>query len=222
MNYPIPTIRQMVASLKKFGVANQFLQAGVIAITCTEGGFQPVRETGDSGYGKTPNARLRQLFTKRLERYTDDDLLTLKCDNIRFFDVVYGGILGNSAVGDGWKYRGGGFNQLTYRGLYDLHGRRMGIDLVSNPDRISEVPVASDVLGSFFADGFVQGERGGLLKKKYNLEKVNDAADLTTASMIAFQINAGWGTNLSGEVFKKEHSQQLTKIKDIYTIIQTL
>lgn len=51
---------------------------------------------------------------------------------------VYGGRLGNSAPGDGWKYRGRTPIQLTgkdgYRHMSDL----MGLDLVSDPDQLSQ------------------------------------------------------------------------------------
>lgn len=49
-------------------------------------------------------------------------------------NTVYGGRMGNSEVGDGYKYRGRGAIQLTGKAQYAAMGKKLGIDLVNNPD----------------------------------------------------------------------------------------
>ena len=58
---------------------------------------------------------------------------------------VYGGRMGNKDEGDGFKYRGRGFIQLTGRDNYTRAGKDLGIDLVSNPDLASEPETAAKI-----------------------------------------------------------------------------
>ena len=55
---------------------------------------------------------------------------------------VYGGRMGNTALGDGWRYRGRAPIQLTGRDNYAHVGDLMGLDLVGNPDLLSQPDIA--------------------------------------------------------------------------------
>lgn len=58
---------------------------------------------------------------------------------------AYQGILGNAADGDGWRYRGRGFVQMTGRANYARFSRLLGVDLVSTPDLAARPDIAAKV-----------------------------------------------------------------------------
>ncbi len=63
---------------------------------------------------------------------------------------IYGGRwgrvnLGNTETGDGWKYHGRGFVQLTGRANYEQVGREMGLDLVNHPELAESREIAAKI-----------------------------------------------------------------------------
>jgi len=60
--------------------------------------------------------------------------------------------LGNTQAGDGARYCGRGFVQLTGRGNYRRCGREIGIDLEAEPQRALEPAVAAALLALYFRD----------------------------------------------------------------------
>ena len=58
---------------------------------------------------------------------------------------VYGNRMGNKQEGDGFKYRGRGFIQLTGRDNYAKAGKDLGIDLLGNPDLASQPETAAKI-----------------------------------------------------------------------------
>ncbi|MDB5099743.1 MAG: hypothetical protein JWM80_4164 [Cyanobacteria bacterium RYN_339] len=60
--------------------------------------------------------------------------------------------LGNTQPGDGVRYKGRGFIQLTGRANYESYGKKLGIDLVNNPDLALRPDVAAKVLAEYFKE----------------------------------------------------------------------
>jgi putative chitinase len=54
--------------------------------------------------------------------------------------------MGNNSPGDGYRYRGRGYIQLTGKENYQRVGKAIRVDLVSNPDLANDPKVATKVL----------------------------------------------------------------------------
>lgn len=62
------------------------------------------------------------------------------------------GSLGNAYPGDGPKFKGRGFIQLTGRANYRRYGERIGIDLEADPEQANDPRHAAQLLSLFICD----------------------------------------------------------------------
>jgi predicted chitinase len=215
--YPVNTIKLIVKSLNKFGITNPYMQTGVCAVISTEGGFYPKSEYS---YSKTPNDRLRAIFGLRLADLSESQLTSLKGFDSLFFDKVYGGQYGNTTAGDGYNYRGRGFNQITFKAIYQSVSDKIGTNVVNTPDLLNRVDVAADAVAAYFSDNFAIGKSSGILANKFGVNDVNNVENYTLGTQIAFQANAGWKKNTNIFVLQEELSKQLKNATELYKIVQ--
>jgi predicted chitinase len=138
-------ISTIINILNSKGVTNPYTQIGVLSVIGNETGFINQEE---SSYENTPNSRIRGLFSKT-DGISDSELTSLKQNPEKFFNFIYKGINGNEQEGDGYKYRGRGFNQLTGRGNYKFFGQQTGYDLEGNPELLNDDKVALEVMVKF-------------------------------------------------------------------------
>lgn len=68
--------------------------------------------------------------------------------------------LGNTQPGDGHRYMGRGYIQLTGRANYRAYGSTLGIDLEGNPDLALDPVVAAQVFAVYFRDHRTSGGYG--------------------------------------------------------------
>ena len=147
---------------------NDFHARAILAVCSKESAFQPKKE---GGYMNTRVKRLREIWAWLVESLPlSDDEVKLKDlisrgdwvvtplappvkSETEFWDYTYGYLTpgfngnhyGNTAPGDGEKYRGGGFNQLTFKGnfvsaqtIYNGNGSKAGAaDFVTNPNLLN-------------------------------------------------------------------------------------
>jgi predicted chitinase len=154
-------LKLMEAALIKIGVTNTEMIKAVKANSLKESGGQVVVEDL-AGYGRTANSRIREIFGDRVAKYTEDQLTQLKKNTPLFTDAIYGVSsgkvgkgLGNTAAGDGYKYRGRGFIQLTGKANYTAASLALYKDtrLVKNPDLALQPQIAADTTAWYIKTG---------------------------------------------------------------------
>ncbi len=79
---------------------------------------------------------LRSTFPKYFK--SESEALSYERKPEKIANKVYANRMGNSDEnsGDGWKYRGAGFIQLTGKVNYEAFSKDMGIDALNNPDLV--------------------------------------------------------------------------------------
>ncbi len=60
--------------------------------------------------------------------------------------------LGNNRPGDGARYKGRGFVQITGRANYEYYGKKLDLPLLEYPDLALQADVASEILAEYFLD----------------------------------------------------------------------
>jgi predicted chitinase/peptidoglycan hydrolase-like protein with peptidoglycan-binding domain len=150
------------------GILNPYTQIGILSTCGKESGFIPKDEIC---YNNTSDSRIKEIFGdcrtndfKIANDWGTDStgnpytITTLKKDCEKFFDAMYGKTAkncldwdtGNDSPGDGYRYRGRGFNGLTFKSSYEKYGNLVGESLVSDPEKMNDVNVAAKVAVEFF------------------------------------------------------------------------
>lgn len=220
-------VQALMDAMKRHGITNPYTQKAILGCIGKESGFIPQDETS---YRNTSNDRIRKIFGKRIT-VSDAELETIKKDDVRFYDMVYGQAAtknfgwntGNTAPGDGYKYRGRGFNGITFKSLYQKYqdmlnkdnklGRK--VDIVNNPDQLNEIDVAAEAAVLFF----ISGAKNDVMQRKYGTKDINAFTDQNTALKGIVNINAGLGNDVSGTYL--EGLEKATAIANQFNISTT-
>lgn len=141
-------IKYLISFMEKKGITDPYAQIGILSVIGKECRFIPKSEVD---YSSTSNSRIKKIF-KNARKLDDSKLSSLKKDPVKFFNLVYGGRNGNEK-NEGYKYRGRGFNQLTFKGNYKKYGDLVGENLVNNPDNVNYPETAAKVAVAFFTKG---------------------------------------------------------------------
>ncbi len=200
-------IEALLAAMKRHGITNPYTQIAILGVVGKECGYIPKDEIG---YGGTSNERIRKIFGKRVSNLSDSELNAIKSNDVKFFDLVYGPDdptgkgkqYGNTSQGDGYKYRGRGFNGITFKAIYqgmqkllDKNGKlERKVDIVSNPDVLNDIDVAAEVAVLYFLDRASNKH----MAQKYGVSEINGFKDQDTALKAMANANAGWGKDVEG------------------------
>lgn len=119
---------------------------------------------------------LRSVFRKYFR--TDEAAADYARQPERIANRVYASRIGNGdeASGDGWRYRGRGYIQLTGRANYRDIGNRLGLDLEQNPDQVAENPEIALAVAADYWDS----------------RNINEAADVDDIHEVTRLINGGF------------------------------
>lgn len=185
-------IKFIIKRMIEKGITNAITQSAILAVVSKESAFVPQSE---ASYRNTDNSRIRKIFWPRLEQFNDEELTTLKSNDEAFFNAVYGLPKYGQTANEGYKYRGRGLNQITFKGNYKKMGNLVGIDLVNNPDRLNELPIATDCLINFFLNSFKSASPDKLAA--YNTKDINSFKTTKDSVGAVYNANSGWKTPIT-------------------------
>ena len=184
----------------KAGITNPYAIAAMLAIVSKESNFIPINE--NLNYSAP---RLQKVFKLSVARANE-----LAGKPVEIGNAVYGGRYGNGS-NEGYKYRGRGFNQLTFKGNYDKYGKLANVDIVSNPDSLNTDPkVAAKVMIAYNKANINKLALDGKLKE-YNASNINDFKNENDATLAFYHVKG---------LLKKDSLGGMTKamkrVKDLY------
>lgn len=174
-------------------------------------------------YSKTNNEHIRKVFGReRTGNLSDSQLDELKKDKVKFTEHMYGSKfaigrgMGNMEPGDGWKFRGRGFIQITGRNNYTAASKAIYGDdrLVKNPDLVLQPKVAAQVTAWYTE------EAGKNMAKRLSIDvtKASQAQmnNLYTAAIAGRKLNTSdpnsYDSILLGRVNQAVNNPQLSDI----------
>lgn len=181
--------KAIIKAAKSLGVTNKFAITGILAVVSKESGFVPRSE---ASYAGTSGARIIKIFGSKGKTAAEWDVI--KKDAVKFFDLIYGGKYGN-AKNEGYKYRGRGFNQITFKGNYEQYSKDTGLNLVADPDLLNTVDAAAKCVVAYFKRNIKNASSG--IKSQYHFSDINSFTNLNDATGAMYHANAGWGKKYS-------------------------
>jgi predicted chitinase len=99
--------------------------------------------------------------------------------------------LGNTHPGDGARYHGRGFIQLTGRGNYRKYGQKLGIPLEEQPEQALKPAVAARILGRYFRGARNRQEREEARLARGPLQGERRSQRLGALQLVRHQARAG-------------------------------
>jgi putative chitinase len=180
---------ELVIAMRKWGVGKTPEDRAHFLGQCDHetGGFAITAESL-RGYSHTSASRIREVFKSRVAKYSDAQIDSLKQDEIKWGDIVYGPdtavgrSLGNTSVGDGAKYKGRGWIQITgkvnYIGLSKDDSPKQ--DYVSMPQMVEGRTAASSASCWFWI--------------KRNFKRFSNKVTLDACGEVSYRVNGSRDT----------------------------
>ena len=150
-------VQTVLKAFEEVGIINPFVRTALLANIEKESGFKP----RDENLNYSSVERIKKVFPTavRVARLSDDELKQYTNNPQALAELVYGHkspvgkLMGNNEPGDGYKYRGRGFIQITGKKNYERFGSQIGVDLVKNPDLANDPVIAAKISALFVKQG---------------------------------------------------------------------
>jgi len=152
-------IKALLAACDKLDMKSREQKATVLGIVGGECGWIPQQE----GFNYSAEA-LQKTFAKTFGGNPElaKQYARWKGSRESFFDFVYapennGSLVGNTQAGDGGKYFGRGFIQLTGRPNYTRYAELSGVDILNNPELLNTNLELSALVAVAFVKNVARG-----------------------------------------------------------------
>lgn len=228
LNHPTKKIRinKIINECIKKGIKSDYAIASVLAICSKESSFELKSEGFNYSAARLPevwsyfkkNDPIKKGFVNPITLKADSNKYQEKIANIVYTQKPIGireDGYGNTAQGDGWKYRGRGYNQITFKSGYEAATKYTGVDLVKNPERLGEEDVATSALVGFFNSRRTT-KKFGPSSNRISRETAYGCTDdgitfpsLKEAVFFYYHLNAGPGYEVSHIVAKLNPDDKL-------------
>ena len=151
-------ISGIISACDKVGLTSKYAKCAILGIV----GGETKWDTVEEGYKYSDPVKLARIFSKTFKGDIAEAQKYTKWTGSRkdFFDKIYapegnGATVGNKEPGDGGKYYGRGFNQLTGRPNYlatmkELKKKGIDIDLMDKPELMNDPTTAALACAIFY------------------------------------------------------------------------
>lgn len=203
----------------KQGITDPKMIAATLGNVMKESGGKTQDE--NLNYKNTSNDRIRSIFKSATKGKSDAEINEMKSSPEKMAEANYGAGtklgtgMGNTEVGDGWKYRGRGFIQLTGKSNYSAASKSIFGDdrLVKNPDMANDPAVAAEISAWFMKRGSTgMAKRMGIDRNNMTQDQANALATSTIAGTNVVTAGGYLGVETLSKVNKFAGSSQIAAI----------
>ena len=123
-------------------------------------------------------------------------------------ELMYGGRMGNDEPGDGYKFHGRGYMQLTGKDNYRAAGEALGLDLVKHPELAAESENAAKIATWYWNTRVPQSARDDVTKATH---AINGGENGLPDRQARFE---KWEKTLTPELMEKLSAGELGRVVD--------
>lgn len=185
-------------ALRARGIVNETLINAILAVVGKESFFTPQSE--NLNYSAE---RITQVWPY----IKINEARELANNPVKLAERVYSKKYGNIKAGDAYAYRGRGFNQVTFADNYYSLSKKLGIDLIKNPDLLNDPKIAAAALAEYYRQAFASGAKFIKDFYKININALQPGIDPLTLLKIAVNANSGWRKDRA--IVEKEYLKAL-------------